>query len=240
MNPPLSPPPAPPPAKTIAWHNAFITGLFLLAPLGVSLWVVNLLVQNVGDPASKIFFGWMDSSAVFGSAFGSYMVEGASLLIVLVLITILGYASHYLFGKWLLRRVERIVLHVPFVNQIYRMTKQIVGTFHNDKNAAFQKMVLIQFPRAGLYSIGFLTKPVEGEVRERAGDGLVSVFIPTTPNPTSGFLVMCPARELIELNMSVGDGMKFIISGGAITPANSAAVPSAQTIVITNPADGKS
>jgi uncharacterized membrane protein len=118
----------------------------------------------------------------------------------------------------MLRRAEQLILRVPILGQVYRTTKQIVDTFHTQQQDGFDKVVMIEFPRPGLYSIGFVTKPVEGEVRARAGEEFVNVFIPTTPMPTNGFLVVSREKDLIRLDMSVGDGMKLIISGGAITP----------------------
>jgi uncharacterized membrane protein len=137
---------------------------------------------------------------------------------VVVFVTTLGYASHYLFGRWLFRRMERLISHVPILNQVYRTTKQIVDTFQSQQREGFDKVVMIEFPRTGLYSIGFVTKHVEGEVRTRTGENFVNVFIPTTPIPTNGFLVICREQDLIRLDMSVADGMKLIISGGAIAP----------------------
>jgi uncharacterized membrane protein len=219
-----SPLPAPPPARASKWtsaRNAFITGLLLLAPLGVCVFVVNILLERIGNPASKVFFGWfLNTSST--SDIVRFLLTVASVFIVVALITALGYASRYLLGRWLWRRMEALILHVPFFSQVYRTTKQIVDTFHSQQKAVFEKVVLVEFPRAGTYSVGFLSHRVGGEVRARTGEEYVNVFVPTTPNPTSGFLIVCPAKDLIELDMTVGDGMKLIISGGAISPAYSA------------------
>jgi uncharacterized membrane protein len=133
-------------------------------------------------------------------------------------VTALGYASHYLFGRWLFRRAERLIMRVPIIGQVYQTTKQIVDTFHSQQKSGFDRVVMVEFPRTGLYSIGFVTKPAEGEVKARTGADFVNVFIPTTPLPTNGFLVICREQELIRLDMSVADGMKMIVSGGAIVP----------------------
>lgn len=201
-------------------QTAFVTGLFLLAPVGVCAFVLNFLLVNVGDPASNLFFGWMGwvKGTVADSAMVNFVLSVVAILIVVCFITTLGYASHYFFGRWMLRRAEQLILRVPILGQVYRTTKQIVDTFHTQQQDGFDKVVMIQFPREGVYSIGFVTKPVEGEVHSRVGDGFVNVFIPTTPVPTNGFLVMAREKDLIRLDMSVGDGMKLIISGGAITP----------------------
>jgi len=111
------------------------------------------------------------------------------------------------------------------MGQVYRTTKQIIDTFHSQQTSGFDNVVMVEFPRAGLYSVGFVTKPVEGEVREKAGANFVNVFIPSTPLPTNGLLVICREDDLIRLDMSVADGMKLIISGGAIVPPRGTSTP---------------
>ena len=115
---------------------------------------------------------------------------------------------------------DRALGAVPLINSVYNTAKQIVQTFSTQKRAVFQKVVLVQFPRAGTFAMGFLTGQAAGEIPARADAGtLTNVFIPTTPNPTSGFLLMLPYNDVIPMQMSVADGMKTIISGGAVTPA---------------------
>ena len=156
----LSPSPS---SRFIAFRNAFITGLFLLAPLGVSVYVVNFLLFRIGNPASNIFFGWLKND-LSNSGLADYLINAVSTLIVVALITALGYLSNYFFGRWLLSRAELLILRVPIVGMVYRTTKQIVDTFHGQKKAAFQKVVMIEFPRPGLYSVGFVTSTAEGEI----------------------------------------------------------------------------
>jgi len=213
----IAPANPPTPSRWLRLRNAFVTGIFLLAPVGVCALVINFLIKNVGDPASQIFFGWVEGGPMVSPA-GTFILSACSILIVAILVTALGYASHYLFGRWLLRLAERFILRVPIMSQVYQTSKQIVDTFHSQQKSGFDKVVMVQFPRVGLYSIGFITKPAEGEVREKTGEDFVNVFIPTTPLPTNGFLVVCREAELIRLDMSVADGMKLIISGGAIVP----------------------
>jgi uncharacterized membrane protein len=108
---------------------------------------------------------------------------------------------------------------VPLIGAIYASVKQIVETFSSQNRAMFQRVVLVQFPRPGTFAIGFLTSVAKGEAQARTSQELWNVFVPTTPNPTSGFLIMVPREELIDMDMSVGEAMKLIISGGAVTPA---------------------
>jgi len=223
----------PRPSKWLKLRNAFITGLFLLAPLGVCVFVMSFLLQHIGDPASKLFFGWMNDDLP-NSPLVKIVLAVVSILIVVLFVTALGLASHYLFGRWLLRRAELLILRVPIVNQVYRTTKQIVNTFHSQQKEGFDKVVMIEYPRVGLYTIGFVTKAVEGEISAHTGADFVNVFIPTTPMPTNGFLVICREKDLIRLDMTVGDGMKLIISGGAIAPPY--AKPAARKIADEKPA----
>ncbi|HTB62393.1 MAG TPA: DUF502 domain-containing protein [Opitutales bacterium] len=204
-------------SKWLKFRNAFITGLFLLAPLGVCAFVINFLLQNIGNPSSNLFFGWMKSGHA-ASPVVTAILSIVAIIIVVMFVTALGYASHYFFGRWMLRRAELLILRVPILNQVYRTTKQIMDAFHSQQKEGFDNVVLIEFPREGLYTIGFVTKATEGEVRARTGEDYVNVFVPTTPMPTNGFLVICREKDLIRLDMSVGDGMKLIISGGAIAP----------------------
>ncbi len=214
------------PRRMVPLQTAFVTGLFLLAPVGVCAFVINFLLVNIGEPASNFFFGWMGwmKGGLADSAPVNFILSVVAILFVVCFITTLGYASHYLLGRWLLRRAERLILRVPILGQVYRTTKQIVDTFHAQQQDGFDKVVLVEFPRPGLYSIGFVTKPAEGEIRARTGAEFVNVFIPTTPMPTNGFLVVAREKDLVRLDMSVGDGMKLIISGGAITPPHPAKV----------------
>ncbi len=137
---------------------------------------------------------------------------------VLILITGLGFFSRYVLGRMFLSLMERIVDHVPGVNAVYRTVKQIVDTFSSQQKAVFQKSVLIEYPRKGVWVLGFLTSDAKGEPQERTASNIKNIFVPTTPNPTSGFLLMVPDEEIIYLDMSIGEGMKLIISGGAVTP----------------------
>jgi uncharacterized membrane protein len=113
---------------------------------------------------------------------------------------------------------EKIINYVPFVNAIYKTVKQIAETFGKSNNEVFSRTVLIEYPKRGCYALGFLSNEAEGEVQSKTGEVVVCVFVPTTPNPTSGFLLLVPKKSVTELEMSVADGMKLIISGGIVVP----------------------
>ena len=134
------------------------------------------------------------------------------------LITVFGYGSRFVLGRIILVGLERLLDRVPFINTVYRTVKQIVDTFGKQEKAVFQEVVLIEYPRKRCYVLGFLTSTAMGETQPRTDEHIVTVFVPTTPNPTSGFLLMLPEEDVRRLQMNIADGMKLIISGGAVVP----------------------
>tara|TARA_B100001093_G_scaffold519730_1_gene610121 strand:+ start:184 stop:879 length:696 start_codon:yes stop_codon:yes gene_type:complete len=201
----------------VSIRNAFFTGLFILLPLAVTIIVVNFLLDKVGSPTADRVFELLDPNwqKIPGVRTGLRVV---SLLLVFSFLTLLGYLSRYLLGKALIRFTERLLSNVPFVNKVYETVKQIVDTFGKDNKAVFKEVVMVEFPRKGVYAIGFLTGDSKGEAQYISKDHLVNIFIPTTPNPTSGFLVLFPKQEIKSLQMTIGEGMKLIVSGGAVVP----------------------
>ncbi|MFP4157790.1 MAG: DUF502 domain-containing protein [Opitutales bacterium] len=198
-------------------RNAFLTGIVVTLPLGVTIIVINFLLQKLGTPASNFFFWFLDPDWRSTPAL-KLALESISVLVVFFLITVLGYGSRFVVGRILLRWLEQLLDNVPFINTVYRTVKQIVDTFGQQKKAVFQEVVLIEYPRKKCYVIGFLTSQAKGEPQEVTGETIVNIFVPTTPNPTSGFLLMLPKSDVTFLNMSISDGMKLIISGGAVVP----------------------
>jgi uncharacterized membrane protein len=205
--------PAPVPSRLITFRNAFISGALLLAPLWVTVWVFRAVIDNVGGTVRPIYEGYIPERLQRLPFFWDL----AATAVVLLLVTLLGYLSHYVFGKFFLSLGERALQRIPGVGPVYNSVKQIVATFGSQKNT-FSKVVLVEFPRKGVWSLGFLTSKTQGEAQSAAGTNTWTVFVPTTPNPTSGFLLMLPRHEVVELEMNVGDGMKMIISGGAVVP----------------------
>ena len=196
-------------------RGAFITGLFIILPLGVTLIVSGIVLDQLGKPLSELIFRFVDTSLKDSL---DILFQIVSILIVLIFITILGYASKIFIGRYFLNIFERVLSKTPFVSLIYNTAKQIVDTFSKQNKALFQKVVLIEYPRKGIYAVGFLTNGAKGEIIDKTEPNLKNIFVPTTPNPTSGFLLMIPQDQIKELNMSVSDGMKLIISGGAVSP----------------------
>ena len=204
----------PPASKLVTFRNAFISGALLLAPLIVTVLAFGWIIDAVGGtfrplyehtlpaPLQRIPFLW----------------DLLATAVVILLVTGLGYLSNYVFGKYFLHIGERAIQRIPGIGAVYNSVKQIVATFGTQNRNLFSKVVLVEYPRKGIWTLGFLTNKQQGEAQTVAGTDTWTVFVPTTPNPTSGFLLLLPRHEVIELEMSVGDGMKMILSGGAVVP----------------------
>ncbi len=212
------------PTKFSSLRAAFFSGLLLLAPLAVTLIVFNWLVQQVGGPFRNWFFFYVPDNLLNAPSL-DLLWDLVSTVIVVLLVTLLGYVSRLVLGRYFGQIAERAINNIPGLGTVYRTVKQIVETFSVQKRNVFEKVVLIQFPREGSWVIGFLTNQAQGEVQGRTERDLWTIFMPTTPNPTSGFLLMIPREDIVELDMSVGDAMKLIISGGTVTPRWPAVAP---------------
>ena len=198
-------------------RNAFVSGLLLIAPVGVTAFVINFLIQRIGVPTRAVFFFFIPKEQI-NSAYMEYALYVAAIVVVGVIITILGWLSQRLIGRALVNTFERLVDNVPVIRNVYNTVKQIRDTFVQQKKAVFQQSVLIEYPRKGVWVLGFLTGSGKGEIAYRADTDLVNIFVPTTPNPTSGFLLLLPREDVHLLDMSIPDAMKLIISGGAVVP----------------------
>ncbi len=202
-------------SRLTALRNAFLTGLLLLAPLVVTVWAFFKIIDIIGGSFRPLF-----DTLIPGRLQDIPLVwEIAVTVVVFFLITFFGFVSHYFFGKYLLDLGERVILAIPGLNTVYSSVKQVVATFGSQNRNVFSRVVLVQYPRPGVWTLGFLTGKTQAETQARAGRELWSVFVPTSPNPTSGFMLFFPPEEITELEMSVGDGMKMVISGGALVPS---------------------
>ncbi len=194
-----------------------ITGIVLILPLIAVLFVLNILLTNIGAPASEYLFFFFNGK-YRNLPLVNEILSLVSFFLVLLLMTLLGWISNYFLGRYFMSLTEKVMNKIPFLGSVYKTVKQIVETFKSSQNNAFQKTVLVEFPRPGLFSIGFVTGITKGEIQEKTAQTVVNVFVPTTPNPTSGFLILVPQGDIIDLEMSVGDGIKMIVSGGTLTP----------------------
>ena len=199
------------------FRNAFLTGLLIFLPLGTTVFVLNFLLGLFQEPATRLAYelGVKEESFFFGL---ETLLAIVGLLFGVLALTLLGFLSNYFLGKFFISLTEKFLGKVPFLSNVYRSAKQIVETFGKENRAVFQEVVMIEYPRPDCYVLGFVTTEASGETVEAIGKQLTNVFVPTTPNPTSGFLLLLPRKDIFPLNMSVGEGMKMLISGGAVVP----------------------
>jgi uncharacterized membrane protein len=205
-------------SRYVTLRNAFFSGVILVAPLFLTIWVFSKIIDAVGGTFRPLFFVFVPNTLRDNPSLEAVW-DILATLIVMALVTALGYVSRYVFGKFFFSIGHRFIQSIPGVSAVYNTVRQIVNTFSSQSRHLFNKVVLVEFPRKGSWTIGFLTNTVQGEAQEKtARPDVLTVFVPTTPNPTSGFLLMVPKGEAIELEMTVGEGMKMIISGGAVVP----------------------
>jgi len=201
-------------SRFVTFRNAFISGVLLLAPLIVTLWAFTQIVALVGGTVRPLFFDRLPGSL----RDLPFLWDIVSTFSVILVVTALGYVSRYFLGKYFVSIGERFMLSIPGVSAVYNTVKQIVDTFGTQNKNLFNQVVLVQFPRQGVWAIGFLTNKTQGEAQAKTAEEVWTVFVPTTPNPTSGFLILFPKGQITPLEMTVGEGMKMIISGGAVVP----------------------
>ena len=188
----------------------FLTGLLVTAPVLLTVYITWAAIELIDGQVASILPGF--NKLVVAN------IPGAGLIIGLILITVIGAVAAGFLGRWLIGLGESILNRMPVVRTIYGASKQILETVISAQSDAFRDAVLVEYPRRGLWVIGFVTGGTKGEVAERMDGNMVNVFIPTTPNPTSGFLLFCPRDEVIYLDMSVEDAVKLVVSGGIVHP----------------------
>ncbi len=190
----------------------FITGLLVLVPLFITVWVLKTLIGMMDQSLLLLPVEWRPA-AQFG-----HEVPGFGVVLTLLIILITGLVATNFLGKRLLMVWEGILTRVPVVKSIYSSVKQVSDTLFSDSGNAFRKALLVQFPRQGAWTIAFQTGTPGGDVANHLQGDYVSVYVPTTPNPTGGYFLMLPRADVIELDMSVDDALKYIISMGVVAP----------------------
>jgi uncharacterized membrane protein len=202
------------------WRRNFFTGLAIVLPAVVSIAVVVWLfgtVSNVTDTL-LIFLPREWTHKDQGAGVMHWYWSLCALLLAVLLVGLVGALARYYLGKNLIEMVDLTLLRVPLLNKIYGALKQVNEAFSPSNKSSFKHVVLVEFPRSGQYLVGFVTGEDHKEVQQKTKEHVLSVFVPTTPNPTSGFLVLVPENAVTKLDMTVADGIKFIISLGAIAP----------------------
>ncbi|WP_076593300.1 DUF502 domain-containing protein [Herminiimonas arsenitoxidans] len=190
----------------------FVTGLLILVPLAITLWVLNLIVGTMDQSLLLLPARWRPE-ALFGFA-----IPGLGTILTLLIIFLTGLATRNFIGNRVVALWESILRRIPVFNTIYSSVKQVSDTLFSSSGNAFRKALLIEYPRKGAWTIAFLTGVPGGDVRNHLVGDYVSVYVPTTPNPTSGFFLMVPRAETVELDMNVDEALKYIVSMGVVTP----------------------
>ena len=196
-------------------RNVFITGLLITLPIALTWFILQFLFKNL-DALSPVFTNILIQ---LGAPFPKgYRIPFLGVLITLLIILTVGWLTTSFFGKKIFKIGETLVEKIPFVRRIYTGSKQVVISIAQADTSAFRKVVLLEFPRRGLLAIGFVTGESRGEVQRLTQENMFNVFVTTMPNPTSGFLIFAPSDELTEVSMSIEEGIKYVVSGGIVTP----------------------
>jgi uncharacterized membrane protein len=188
----------------------FLAGLILWAPLSITIWVITW----VFDALDSVLPMALRSEALFGTH-----IPGFGVLVVVLLILLTGFVAANLIGQKLVEIWEGLMRRIPLFRSIYSSVKQVSDTILSPNGQAFRQAVLIQYPRQGSWTIGFLTGTPASDVAQHLPTECVSVYVPTTPNPTSGFFLMMPKTEVIELSIGVDAALKYVVSMGTVPPA---------------------
>jgi uncharacterized membrane protein len=197
-----------------------IAGLLVWLPLAVTIWVLHAVLGIV-----DAMFGWVLTASQTVLPMAAYAplealrkVPGLGLLVVALLLLATGVFAANIVGQWWLQQGSRILRRIPIVKSIYSSVKQVSDTLFSSSGNAFREAVLVQYPRAGSWTIAFVTGKPGGEAAQHLTGDYLSLYVPTTPNPTSGFFLMVPRSDVIELAMSVDEALKYIISMGVVAP----------------------
>ena len=192
-------------------RNYFIAGIVVLVPIGITLYLTRFFISI----SSKLIPNELNPNSYL-----PYAIPGIEIIISIFFITIVGGLSLSFLGKRILKLIDDLFKRIPVLRTIYSAIVQMTETFSNKDDNDKKSVVLVEYPRKGVWAVGFATKENKGEMAEKTNKKLINVFVPTTPNPTSGFLLMFPIDEVIYLNMTFEEASKFIVSAGTSTGKN--------------------
>ncbi|MDB9871199.1 DUF502 domain-containing protein [Alphaproteobacteria bacterium] len=195
------------------FRRYFLAGILVTSPILITAYVTWLIVTFVDTQVA----GMLPESLDFTTKL-PHQIPGIGLIISIITITFIGAITPGFIGRTLLKAGERILNKMPVVRSIYGAIKQIMETVMSTNSDSFREVVLVEYPRKGIWVIGFVTGETKGEVQSLTKDKVINIFVPTTPNPTSGFLLFIPQKDLVYMDMKVEDAVKMVISGGIVTP----------------------
>jgi len=191
----------------------FLAGVLVTAPMGITFYISWLLIRWVDAQVTPLL-----PPAYNPETYLPFAIPGLGLVIVFIVLTFIGWSTAGLLGRLWTRISEHFLRRMPVIRSVYAAVKQIIETILKQQSNAFREVVLFEYPRRGSWAIGFITGQTQGEVQNLTTDDVVNVFLPTTPNPTSGYLLFIPKKELVILDMTVEEGIKMVVSGGIVTP----------------------
>jgi uncharacterized membrane protein len=193
----------------------FIAGVLITAPVVITIWLTISIVGFLDRTVKNLILP-ENSLAEFWAVL--YSIPGFGIIVAVLFIMLVGMFAANIMGRFFVRIGESILDRLPVVRSLYGATKQIFETVFADKADAFRDVVLVEYPRKDMWVLGFLTGTTKGEVQAKTSDEVVNVFVPTTPNPTSGFLLFVPKKDIQIMDMTIEEGIKLIVSAGIVTP----------------------
>ncbi|WP_119303289.1 DUF502 domain-containing protein [Dongia deserti] len=195
----------------------FFAGVLITAPVSLTIYLAWLFITFVDERVFSLL-----PPQYHPETYLRFSIPGIGLLLAIIGLTLIGALTAGILGRAVNLLLEGILNRLPVIRSLYGAIKQIMETVLANKSAAFRECVLIEYPRRGIWTLGFITGRTKGEVQERTAEETINVFVPTTPNPTSGFLLFVPEKDIIRLQMPIEDGLKLVVSGGIVTPPTSA------------------
>ncbi|MCK4261554.1 DUF502 domain-containing protein [bacterium] len=194
-------------------RNNFVAGLLVVLPIVVTILILNIILNFIVRIVPQAVV-----ANYFDTAPWKYLWKGLAVIGILFVIFLIGVLARNIIGRRLIGLGEKILIKIPLVSRIYGALQQISQAFLGERRTGFNRVILFQYPRGGLYTLGLVSGEGGGEIKEKTGEKMLSVFVPTTPNPTSGLLILVPEKDTIPLKMTVEEALKLLISGGTVVP----------------------
>jgi uncharacterized membrane protein len=201
-------------SKLVDWlRERFVAGMLIALPIVATFVILEFLINLIDSRVVPLL-----PPALRPETYLDYAVPGFGLIILVLFLTLLGAIATNFLGHYFVALTDRVLTRVPVVRSVYSVFKQIRDVFQNNSAGQYKEVVMVQYPKEGTWAIGFVAGSAKGEMRHRLGEDFIGVFVPTTPNPTSGFLLYVKSSEVVKLEMSVEEGAKVIFSGGLVIP----------------------
>ncbi|GMR04089.1 MAG: DUF502 domain-containing protein [Gammaproteobacteria bacterium] len=197
-----------------ALRRYLVAGVLVWVPLGVTVLIIKFLIDLMDNTLLLLPVDYRPETWL------GFRIPGLGIVLTVVVVFITGVIAANLVGRKLVSLGERILARIPLVRSIYSAVKQVTETIFSSSGKSFRKVVLVEYPRKGIWTLAFQTGEGADELQQKVGKPVTNIFVPTTPNPTSGFFLMVPREDVIELDLSVDDGLKMIISAGVVVPKN--------------------